>query len=444
MSDSLKIFFLILIICLPVNARQEDTLYYRGNYSVLLDSIKIAGNEITEEIIILRELTFGIGDTLNHELASFNRERIYSLDIFNEVKLKPIKVDDKNILIIEVEESWYIYPLPFVRLKDKDWEKISYGIAVSLKNFRGRNETLRGVVAFGFDPSFSFSYLNPNLVYKHDLFLHTVLGFNTSTNKSTTAEELHGESFEQKIYFGRVTFGKRFGLYNRFALKTGYDYVETPFYIKGVNASDSRIDRTVMIGASYTYDTRDLAHYPSSGIYAFVNYEFKGLGINNINYRVGNLDFREYRKFFNKLTAKWRFAIRHTAGSTVPFYDYSYLGYSERVRGYFHSSKREGNDRIIGSVELNYPVIEETRINLYFIPLLPKSLLSYRVALISELFVDTGTTRLQGETLSIKNFDTGYGGGLSVLFLPYFVMRFELAFNEQGNSEWIFDIGASF
>jgi len=444
MSNSLKIFLLILIIYLPVNAQQEDTLYHEGNYSVIIDSIKITGNEITEEFIILRELTFGIGDILNPEIASFNRERIYSLDIFNEVKLKLFKDDDKNILIIEVEESWYIYPLPFVTLKDRDWEKISYGIAVSLKNFRGRNETLRGVVALGYDPSFSFSYLNPNLVYKHDLFLHTVLGFNTSTNKSTAAEELHGESFEQKIYFGRVTFGKRFGLYHRFALKSGYDYVETPFYIKGVNASDGRIDRTVMIGASYTYDTRDLSHYPSSGIYAFASYEFKGFGINNTNYRVGDLDFREYRKFFNKLTAKWRFAIRHTAGSTVPFYDYSYLGFSERIRGYFHSSEREGNDRIIGSVELNYPVIEETRINLYFIPLLPRSLLSYRVAIISVLFVDTGTTRLQGEPLSIKNFDTGYGGGFSILFLPYFVMRLELAFNEQGKTEWIFDLGASF
>ena len=230
-----------------------------------------------------------------------------------------------------------IYIIPFVTLRDKDWEKISYGVAVSLKNFRGRNEKLKGVLSLGYDPSFSFSYTNPNLVYEHDLFLFTVLGFNSSTNKSTAAEEMRGESFEHKIYFGRVTFGKRFGLYHRFALKTSYNYVETPFYIKCVNASDDRIDRVVMIGASYTYDTRDLAHYPSSGIYAFVSYEFKGLGINNINYRVGDLDFREYRKFFKKLTAKWRFAIRHTAGSTVPYYDYSYLGYSERIRGYFHN-----------------------------------------------------------------------------------------------------------
>lgn len=97
MSNTLKIILLIIIIYLPAIAQQEDTLYYEGNYSVAIDSIKIAGNELTEEIIIFRELTFGIGDTLNPALASFNRERIYSLDIFNEVRLKPFKVEEKDI-----------------------------------------------------------------------------------------------------------------------------------------------------------------------------------------------------------------------------------------------------------------------------------------------------------------------------------------------------------
>ncbi len=439
-----KIYLILFILVPAVNAQQEDTLFYKDNYSIVIDSIKIFGNEVTEEIIILRELTFQIGDTLNPEIASFNRERIYSLDIFNEVKLKPLTVGDKNILNIELEESWYIYPIPFATLKDRDWDKISYGIALSLKNFRGRNETLRGVMAFGYDPSFSFSYLNPNLIYKEDIFLSLDFGYTTASNKSKIAENLYGESFEQKSYFGLLTLGKRFGLYHHFALTSSFNYVETPFYIQGINASNGAIDRTLMVGAFYVYDTRDLSHYPSSGIYAFLNYEIKGFGINNIDYRVADLEFREYRKFFNKLTTKWRFSIRHTAGSTIPFYDYSYLGYSERIRGYFHSNEREGNDRFIGSVEINYPIIEETRLNLYFIPILPKSLLSYRVALISELFVDTGATRLKGEPLTIKSFDTGYGGGLSILFLPYFVMRLEIAFNERGKSEWIFDLGASF
>ena len=97
----LKIYLILFILLPAVNAQQEDTLFYKDNYSIVIDSIKIYGNEVTEEIIILRELTFQIGDTLNPEIASFNRERVYSLDIFNEVKLKPLTVGDKNILNIE-------------------------------------------------------------------------------------------------------------------------------------------------------------------------------------------------------------------------------------------------------------------------------------------------------------------------------------------------------
>ncbi len=423
---------------------QSDTLFYEGYYHIVIDSIYITGNETTEDFIILRELTFGIGDTLNPHIASYNRERIYSLRIFNEVRLKPYFSDGKNILKIEIEESWYIYPIPFITLRDRDWEKVSYGILVSLLNFRGRNETLSGSAAFGYDPSFSFRYFNPNISYNQNLNLQINLGYSTSTNKSSEADDLYGSSFEQEIFTSRLQLGKRFGNYHWTYLKTGFDYIETPFYIPGINASDGNIDRTLVVGASYVFDTRDLTLYAAEGIYAFLNFEFKGLGIDGINYQVADLEFREYRKIIERFTAKWRISVRHTAGETVPYYDYSYLGYSERIRGYFNNGESEGNDRFIGSVEINYPIIEETRINLYWIPLLPNSLLSYRVAVIAGLFGDTGTTRNNGDPLAIKNFNTGYGTGISFLLLPYFICRLEFAINDNAQTEWIFDLGASF
>jgi outer membrane protein assembly factor BamA len=439
----LKIFLALILLAFNLPA-QSDTTYYTGNYNIIVDSIQIEGNEITEDFIILKELTFGVGDTLDAHLTEYNRERIYSLRIFNEVKLRPFSFNGKNILRIDIEESWYIYPIPFVVLKDRDWDKLSYGVSLSLLNFRGRNETLKGVAAFGYDPSFSFSYFNPNLSYNQNLNLQVNLGYATVTNKSSQAEAIFGDQFEQTSITSRLQVGKRFGNYHWFYVKTGFDYIETPFYSSGVNASNSNIDRTLLAGVSYVYDTRDLTLYATEGIYTFLNFENKGFGIDGINYRVADLEFREYRPIVEKVTAKWRISVRHTAGDVVPFYDYSYLGYSERIRGYFHDGESEGNDRFIGSLEFNYPIIQETRINLYFIPLLPRSLLSYRVAVIAGLFGDTGITRDAGEPLSIKNFKTGYGTGLSFLLLPYFIGRFEFAINDNGQTEWIFDLGASF
>jgi hypothetical protein len=55
-----------------------------------------------------------------------------------------------------------------------------------------------------------------------------------------------------------------------------------------------------------------------------------------------------------------------------------------------------------------------------------------------------GITQFKGTPLRIKNFDTGYGAGLSLLLLPYNIVRFEVALDEYGNIEYILDIAVSF
>jgi len=191
----LKIVLFISFISIHLNA-QSDTLFYQGEYKVVIDSIRISGNETTKDFVILRELTIGVGDTLNPEITSYDRERIYSLRIFNSVELKPYQYHGKNYLLISVEESWYIYPLPIFILKDKDWNKISYGAALTWLNFRGRNERITGFATFGYDPSFGFTYFNPNLAYNQNLNFQTNLAYTTVTNRSVQAENLYGSQFE--------------------------------------------------------------------------------------------------------------------------------------------------------------------------------------------------------------------------------------------------------
>jgi outer membrane protein assembly factor BamA len=250
---------------------------------VVIDSIIISGNNQTKDFIILRELTLKSGDTLTTQLAQYNRERIYSLDIFNEVKLKTFKTNNRNYLLIDIEESWYIYPIPIAFLNDRDWNKISYGMAVKIKNFRGRNEEIFSRFTLGFDPSVDLAYFNPSLAKDLDLFTEFQFGYSISKNRSNNAIKLAGGDFEYNVYYGRIIFGKRFGLFHRVFLTPGFDYVESPFYIKNVSASNQRIDRTVILGLNYAYDTRDLIQYAKDGIFTYAGYEFKGLGINDIN-----------------------------------------------------------------------------------------------------------------------------------------------------------------
>jgi outer membrane protein assembly factor BamA len=438
------VFAQIVIVFSSLNYSQStDSLFNSELYPFIVDSINLSGNETTEDFIILRELNFSIGDTLTQQNSIYNRERVYSLGIFNHVYFIPTIIDAKRILTIQVEEGWYIYPLPVIQTKENDLNKLSYGMYLKLKNFRGRNEDITAFFLLGYDPTFGLNYYNPNIIGKENIFINFGISYSDVTNKSPTAESIYGSNFTQNVIGARFTAGKRFGLFNRLYINSGYTYIETPFYAPGINASDDRIDNLVELGIGYEHDTRDLTQFPKNGIYSNLIYTVKGLGFDDISYSVASLDFREYRNILNGVIGKWRFTSRLTFGDNVPYYDNSIIGTSEKIRGHYFE-KFEGDDYYITSVEFYYPIIEELNIDLSFIPIIPDKLLSYRIGFYTQIFAETGLAKYKDEPLAINKFNSGYGLGLTFLILPYSILRVEIAFNEQLKSQFIFDLGVSF
>lgn len=437
------LFYFVIVFSFLLNAQTTDSLFSSNLYPFIVDSISISGNKTTESFVILRELNFEIGDTLTRSNAIFNRERVYSLGIFNHVYFNPSIIDSLKILNIQVDESWYIYPIPFIEAKESDLKKLSYGAYLRLKNFRGRNEDLTAVIALGYDPTYQLSYYNPNLEYRNNIFFRTTFSYSDVTNKSRIAETLNGENFSQKFIGISLLVGKRLDLFNRVYVLGAYSYIETPFYIPGINASDNRIDNLVEIGFGYEHDTRDLAQFPKNGIFSSINYNFRGLGVDGISYGIGRIDFREYRNIFHKLISKWRFSSRFAFGDEVPYYDYSIIGIDEKVRGHL-SKKIEGKEYYFGSLEFYYPIIEELNIDLTFIPIIPDQLLTYRVGFYTQIFAETALARFEDQPFALNRFNSGYGLGLTFLVLPYQVFRVEVAFDENLKSQLVLDLGISF
>ncbi len=434
---------IVIIFSSVILPQNQDSLYNSELYPFIVDSILITGNEKTEEFIILREINFSVGDTLTNTQAFYNRERVYSLGIFNHVNLIPTIEDSTRILIIQVEESWYLYPIPFLDAREGDLKRLTYGVFFRLKNFRGRNEDLTLSVGMGYDPSFYVGYYNPNTIGNENIFISARVGYTDVSNRSVIAEKLYGKSFSQKIISSSISVGKRFGLFNRFYLLTGYNYIETPFYISGINASSDRIDNLIELGVVFDYDSRDLVQFPTNGIYSSFSYVQKGLGLDHINYGVIGIDYREYRELFDRLISKWRFASRFTVGDGVPYYDYSRLDGWQKIRGH-NNARYEGNDYYFGSIEFYYPIIKELKIDLTFLPIIPDALLSYRVGFYTQVFAETGLAKLKDKPFAINKFNSGYGFGITLLVLPYQVLRVEAAFNEKMKSELIVELGISF
>lgn len=437
------IVFIFLLINCNIFSQVNDSTSSQELFPFVVDSIKISGNKTTENFVILKELTFTVGDTISEQTIYYNRERIYSLGIFNHVFLIPEINNDIKILNIEVEESWYIYPIPFIATKENDFNKLSYGLFLRVKNFRGRNEELNGSFSFGYDPSFYISYYNPDITSKENIFISGKIGYSDVSNKSPSAEILYGQEFSQKYIFTLFTIGKRFGLFHKFYTNISYNYIETPIYFPRINASNDRIDNRFDIGVGYEYDTRDLIQFPQNGVYANINYTLKGLGIDNINYSVGWIDFREYRNLIDELVAKWRIASRLTFGKEVPYYDYSIIGLDDKIRGHF-TQKYEGDNYYFSGLEFYYPIIKELNVDLTFIPIIPDQLLSYRVGFYTQMFVEAGVAQVKGIPLKFSDFKSGYGAGITLLFLPYNVFRIDFALDEYKHLETLINIGISY
>lgn len=412
----------------------------------VVDSVMITGETSTVHKIIFEELTYRKGTVLDSVKMHYDRERIYSLGIFTRVELKVVKSNELNVLTIYVEDSWNIWPIPFATLRDNDWNTLSVGMDLYFQNFRGRNEKLRIRAAAGFDPLISASYTIPYLLRDEDISLNLGLSYQTVTNRSLKADLLYGGTFEQTFSGASIMVGKRYDIFHKFFLHTSFSYVETPFFIaginSGINSGSERVDRNFALGARYTYDTRDLIQYPSKGTLLFIDYQFKGLGFRDVDYKILHFDLRNYEKLFKHFIAKGRFSTRQTFGSNIPLYDYSMIGYGERIRGHYNK-KMEGNSLFIGSVEIIYPIISNWNIS-FNIPPIPKELTTYRVEIHSQIFGDAGAVRSRNKPISLRDFERGFGLGLTFLVLPYNIARAEIAFNEKLKSELIFELGISF
>lgn len=428
--------FLLSVFFFPTNAFAMDSTSTANKFFIA--KISIVGNEITEPDIILSELTFKEGDWIDSLALFFNRERIYSLGIFTSVKLER----DSDTLLVLVEESWYIWPIPFLSLTESDGTKITYGMNVSILNFRGRNEQIDFIFGLGFDHFYHVRYRVPYLFRDEQISLDLQSQFNTIKNRSRAAELIRGEDFEQEFFIGAISLGKRINLYNRISLTTEYQSVKTPFYDPLLAISNDNIDASINVGLSYAYDSRDLIQFPSNGFYFMSSIKNYGFGLDEFAYRVAELDIRNYDTLYQKLSYKMKFGWRNVGGDRIPTYANSFFGFEEKIRGYYNK-KDEGHTRMFSSFEIKYPIITEWNWELE-IPFVPSSLTSYRIAIYTEIFIDAGAVKFRHDDWNSAIVNTGFGFGFTLLALPYSITRLEVGFDKNFNSEIIATFGTSF
>ncbi len=421
---------------------QQDKLDLPMPPAPIINGFAIFGNETTRPEIILREISLRVGDTVDVEEIEYAKSRIYSLGLFNRVDITwpPL---DSTILMIEVDERWFLYPVPILNIVDRDWDKWNFGLGVKHENLRGRNEKLFLGGALGYNPWASVSYGNP-WVFGEDgrsaFFSETSLGYSSVENKSATSRG-EGPNFREIHFAGFQTLGKRFSPYHSAWMSAGYSYIEVTDKREGRTLSSGGIDRYLSISVGARHDTRNLKEYPTSGINAGAAIAKKGVGIGEVDMMAYVLDLRMYTPLFNDISLALRTLTQLSSGPAIPNYEHFYYGFSERQRGHFEE-EREGENLFGAFAELRIPVVPEFYLHVPEVPI--KQFRTWKLGLYAALFYDTGILWDKGDRPLTGRIPHGYGAGLHFL-LPYgTVFRVDRAWDESGRGEWVLDVGASF
>jgi len=125
-----------------------------------VSAINIEGNRVTQNHIILREISQAIGEPYDSLAAESDRNRIYNLGIFDAVDIYPEPLPDGSVrLTAVVRETIRMLPVPIAyQVDDLGW---SYGGGISFINFRGLNQRLDLSATTGVEKTYNILFFDP-------------------------------------------------------------------------------------------------------------------------------------------------------------------------------------------------------------------------------------------------------------------------------------------
>jgi outer membrane protein assembly factor BamA len=292
---ALKAIGIVIITAAGLNsfARADLPGPYIGNSYCRIDSIILTGNKITKDQIILREIIFKAGDSFRCDrldsLMSLSKENLLNTLLFNFVELnKSYSFSDSDHVVINVNviERWYIWPIPILKLSDrnfnvwwetKDLSRLSYGFYINWRNFRGRKETLNVRFQWGYERDVAVNYVIPYINKRKTLGISFGAGY--SRQKETAFQTAYnkqqffkaGEGFARQDFFAFSQLIVRRNIYNTHLLELSYDqhYFSDSLLLENPHFTSDGATKSLYLSFAYIFksDHRDFKSYPLKGYY---------------------------------------------------------------------------------------------------------------------------------------------------------------------------------
>lgn len=110
-------------------------------HGAVLAAIRFVGNATTRPEVMLQEMTVAPGDAVDAARIEESRQAIMNLGLFKSVRADLLEEEEGTVLLITVEEKWYLLPIPRVGVR-ADGEA-DYGMELRFDNLFGLNRRFK-------------------------------------------------------------------------------------------------------------------------------------------------------------------------------------------------------------------------------------------------------------------------------------------------------------
>lgn len=274
---------------------------------VYIDGIHIQGNRKTKDNIILRELQFKQGDSVQvndlPNLIQVSEQMVMNTSLFNKATIRtdttPLQANHLHVYVT-VDEAWYLYPVPFFELADRNFnvwwveqkrslQRVNFGTDFTHTNFTGKADRFKLGAKYGYTQSYFVSYSMPYINRKQTLGLSTEISFSRNREVNYATNGNKQLFFRNENEFQYTRFRTEVGLKFRPGMRTFHQfnlsyrqntiadsiatYLNPHFFQYGES-----LQRYFSFAYQFTFDSRDVRPYPMSGNYISARLERDGLG----------------------------------------------------------------------------------------------------------------------------------------------------------------------
>lgn len=326
----------------------------------LVGNIIITGNKKTKPYIILREIPFHSGETysvadLVKKFEQARRQLLNTTLFHTAVVAAERYAGDTVHVVVELKERWYLFPLPYFKLVDRNlnqwlvehkasFSRVNYGVKIVHNNATGRNDKFNFTLISGYTRQFSVNYGRAYIDKQLKWGMNA--GFGIGKNREVNYLTLNNKQvfLKDNDEYNRSFVRANIGVTYRRAIKTRHLF--------GVAYSAEKVgDSVVALNPNYfggghkylnfptlyyTLDYSDLDYnpYPTKGYAGQVALSKSGFGS---GYNSWQLNIKATGSWH--LSPKFFWSLNVFGGIKLPlkqpFYNHRFLGYGENyLQGY--------------------------------------------------------------------------------------------------------------